>query len=142
MGYSIDAQSPNEVENIRQRVNLQKQVKDLDQNLKKNSAINPYILNLLQKNLEGHNNLDEIHRLNEEHQKYIEAQLDNILVIVNKTLFTQTDLDEIYKYVKNNRSSINKKLNTLKKQVEEQQEIIKEQNKKIDKLIELLEKIE
>ena len=109
MGYSIDAQSPNEVENIRQRVNLQKQVKDLDRNLKKNSAINPYILNLLQKNLEGHNNLDEIHRSNEEHQKYIEAQLDNILVIVNKTLFTQTDLDEIYKYVKNNRSSNNKK---------------------------------
>ena len=42
------------------------------------------------------------------------------------------DLDEVYKYVKNTRTNVNKKLNALKKQIEEQDE-------KIDKIIMLLE---
>ena len=38
--------------------------------------------------------------------------LDNIV--------DQTDIDEVYKYVKNTRANVNKKLNALKKQIEEQ----------------------
>lgn len=149
MGYRIEAQSPNEVENIRQRVNLQKQVGILNQDMKKNSAMNPHIIaihNLLQKNLNEQVSLNEIYNRNQDNHEYIEykindishyfgEQLENVSFLLQKNIVDQTDLDEIYKYVKNTRTNVNKKLNTLKKQIEEQ-------NEKMDKIIELLEKNE
>ena len=136
MGYRIEAQSPNEVENIRQRVSLQQQVGQLNKDVKKNAEITPHIRaihSLLQKNLEGQMNLDEIYHLNQNSQQYIESKLNDLSFIMKDNIVDQTDLDEIYKYVKNTRSNVNKKLNSLKKQIEEQ-------NEKMDKILELLEK--
>ncbi len=142
MGYSIEGQSPNEVENIRQRVKLQQQVGQLNQDIKKNSTINPRltaIQNLLQKNLNQQINIDQIYEMNANIQEYIDYrfnesndQIYQLLFLLNENVVEQTDLDEIYKYVKNTRANVNKKLNALKKQIEEQDE-------KIDKILELLE---
>lgn len=138
MGYRIEAQSPNEVENIRQRVNLQQKVGQLNQSLKKNSEIKPQIMaihSLLQKNL----NDTELYQLNQEQmtlrQEFIESQINDISSLLQDNIVDQTDIDEVYKYVKNTRTNVNKKLNALKKQIEEQ-------NEKMDKIIELLEKSE
>lgn len=138
MGYRIEAQSPNEVENIRQRVNLQQKVGQLNQSLKKNSEIKPQIMaihSLLQKNL----NDTELYHLNQEQmtlrQEFIESQINDISSLLQDNIVDQTDIDEVYKYVKNTRANVNKKLNALKKQIEEQ-------NEKMDKIIELLEKSE
>lgn len=138
MGYRIEAQSPNEVENIRQRVNLQQKVGQLNQSLKKNSEIKPQIMaihSLLQKNL----NDTELYHFNHEQmtlrQEFIESQINDISSLLQDNIVDQTDIDEVYKYVKNTRANVNKKLNALKKQIEEQ-------NEKMDKIIELLEKSE
>lgn len=138
MGYRIEAQSPNEVENIRQRVNLQQKVGQLNQSLKKNSEIKPQIMaihSLLQKNL----NDTELYHFNQEQmtlrQEFIESQINDISSLLQDNIVDQTDIDEVYKYVKNTRANVNKKLNALKKQIEEQ-------NEKMDKIIELLEKSE
>ena len=149
MGYRIEAQSPNEVENIRQRVNLQQKVGQLNQSLKKNSEIKPQIMaihSLLQKNLNEQVSLNEIYNRNQDNHEYIEykindishyfgERLENVSFLLQENIVDQTDLDEIYKYVKNTRTNVNKKLNALKKQIEEQ-------NEKMDKIIELLEKNE
>lgn len=138
MGYRIEAQSPSEVENIRQRVNLQQKVGQLNQSLKKNSEIKPQIMaihSLLQKNL----NDTELYHFNQEQmtlrQEFIESQINDISSLLQDNIVDQTDIDEVYKYVKNTRANVNKKLNALKKQIEEQ-------NEKMDKIIELLEKSE
>ena len=131
MGYRIEAQSPNEVENIRQRVNLQQKVGQLNQSLKKNSEIKPQIMaihSLLQKNL----NDTELYHFNQEQmtlrQEFIESQINDISSLLQDNIVDQTDIDEVYKYVKNTRANVNKKLNALKKQIEEQ-------NEKMDKII-------
>lgn len=136
MGYRIEAQSPSEVENIRQRVNLQQKVGQLNQSLKKNSEIKPQIMaihSLLQKNL----NDTELYHFNQEQitlrQEFIESQINDISSLLQDNIVDQTDIDEVYKYVKNTRANVNKKLNALKKQIEEQ-------NEKMDKILELLEK--
>lgn len=138
MGYRIEAQSPSEVENIRQRVNLQQKVGQLNQSLKKNSEIKPQIMaihSLLQKNL----NDTELYHFNQEQmtlrQEFIESQINDISSLLQDNIVDQTDINEVYKYVKNTRANVNKKLNALKKQIEEQ-------NEKMDKIIELLEKSE
>ena len=138
MGYRIEAQSPNEVENIRQRVNLQEKVGQLDQSMRQNSEIKPHIMaihTLLQRNLNEQMNLNELYSLGQDYQQLLEYQINDISSVIQDNLVDQTDIDEVYKYVKNTRTNVNKKLNTLKKQIEEQ-------NKKMDKIIELLEKDE
>lgn len=138
MGYRIEAQSPNEVENIRQRVNLQQKIGELSRNVQRHSDLKPQMVaihTLLQQNLNEQLNLNEIYQFNQNHQQYIESQLNDISAIVRDNIVDQTDIDEVYKYVKNTRANVNKKLNALKKQIEEQ-------NEKMDKIIELLEKNE
>lgn len=142
MGYSIEGQSPNDVENIRQRVNLQRQVGQLNQDMRKTSVINPRltaIQNLLQRSLDQQLNIDQVYEINNNIQEYINFrfnecndQIYHLLSLFDENIVEQTDLDEIYKYVKNTRANVNKKLNALKKQVEEQ-------DKKLDKILELLE---
>ena len=68
-------------------------------------------------------------------QEFIESQINDISSLLQDNIVDQTDIDEVYKYVKNTRANVNKKLNALKKQIEEQ-------NEKMDKIIELLEKSE
>ena len=93
------------------------------------------IHSLLQKNL----NDTELYHLNQEQmtlrQEFIESQINDISSLLQDNIVDQTDIDEVYKYVKNTRANVNKKLNALKKQIEEQ-------NEKMDKIIELLEKSE
>lgn len=142
MGYSIEGQSPNEVENIKQRVNLQRRVGELDKDMKRTSMMNPRLIsiyNTLQQNLREQASTQQVFDMHKETQGYInykfnelDNQLNMFLSLFNDNIVDQTDLDEVYKYVKNTRTNVNKKLNALKKQIEEQDE-------KIDKIIMLLE---
>ena len=78
-----------------------------------------------------HNGVD----LNERFNVLEGDLLSEMNTVLKDNLVDQTDIDEVYKYVKNTRANVNKKLNALKKQIEEQ-------NEKMDKIIELLEKSE
>ena len=159
MGYSIEGQSPSEVENIRQRTTLQQRMEIVNHDIA-SPKVNPHvreikrvlednlesqadlddIYTMLKNNLDSQVNLDTIYEivmhygvdLNERFNVLEGDLLSEMNTVLKDNLVDQTDIDEIYKYMKNTRSNVNKKLNAVKKQIDEQ-------NEKLEKIISLLE---